>query len=399
MRKLLIITTIPESLEAFFLHFAYHFRDLGWQVDGMAKDAPCHPDCVAAFDRTWDVDLYRNPLDPRNLLSAPRQIRQVVQAEQYDLVMVSTPVAAFVGRYALRQKQQLWQRQPRVQIIYTAQGFHFYNGASGWRHRVFVGLEKLAAPWTDYLVTVNQEDAESAHRYRLCAPRKIRHIPGTGIDLNRFSRGRLSSGQIATVRSELRMAADAPLFLSLAEFIPRKRHGDLLRAFAGLARSDVHLALAGDGPLEGRLRELAYQLGIADRVHFIGFRQDVPRLIQAATATILVSDREGLPNCVMESMYLGVPVIGTNIRGTRDLLEGGCGLLVEVGDVGGLTQAMAQILDHPLEVRHLAERAHQRLGSYDRDSILAAYEALYAEALANCQVLDSTNRPLLVGDR
>jgi glycosyltransferase involved in cell wall biosynthesis len=72
---------------------------------------------------------------------------------------------------------------------------------------------------------------------------------------------------------------------------------------------------------------------------------------------------------------------------------------VEVGDVRGLTQAMAQILDHPRGGELIAERAYQRLGDYDRDSILAAYAALYAEALVNRPMPKSTNLPLLVGDR
>ncbi|MBE9028698.1 glycosyltransferase [filamentous cyanobacterium LEGE 11480] len=377
MKKLLIITTIPESLEAFFLHFARHFQRLGWQVDGMANKASQHPDCIDAFNRVWDIEISRNPLALSNFLTAPKQIRQAYLAEQYDLVLMSTPTASFIGRYALNQ----FRRQGRVKVIYTAQGFHFYKGASWLRNLAFLSLEKIAAPWTDYIVTVNQEDEQSARQHQLAAATKIRRIPGTGVDLDRFSRGRIKPHEIAAVRLEMGIPQDVPMLLSLAEFIPRKRHWDVLRAFALVPQSTAHLVLAGDGPLEGAMRQLADQLGIGDRVHFIGFRRDAPRLIQAATATILMSAQEGLPNCVMESMYLNVPVIGSNIRGTQDLLQQGCGLLVEVGDVATLSQAMYRVMTQPDLRQQIAQQAQARLGAYDRANVLATYEALYNEAL------------------
>lgn len=377
MKKLLIITTIPASLEAFFLHFARHFRQQGWQVDGMACHATQHPECVDAFDHVWDVDLRRNPLAWQNFFVAPSQIQRAYRAQAYDLVLVSTPVAAFIGRYALNY----YRTQGHVKVIYTAQGLHFYRGAAWLRNFLFRSLEQMAAPWTDYLIAVNQEDELSARRHGLAPIPNIRRIPGTGVDLDRFSQGRISPAEIAMVRNELGIPRNAPILLSLAEFIPRKRHWDVIKAFAQVPRPDAYLVLAGDGPLQASMRTLADQLRVADRVRFLGFRTDAPRLIQAATATVLMSAQEGLPNCVMESMYLNVPVIGSNIRGTRDLLQNGSGLLVDVGDVPRLTEAMTRLIDQPQLCQQITQRAKQQLGAYDRPSVLSAYAALYEEVL------------------
>ena len=70
---------------------------------------------------------------------------------------------------------------------------------------------------------------------------------------------------------------------------------------------------------------------------------------------------------------------GTDIRGTGDLLEGGCGLLVKLGDIDGLAQAMAWVLDHPQAAREMAQRGRESVLAYELQNILKQYEALYAE--------------------
>lgn len=165
----------------------------------------------------------------------------------------------------------------------------------------------------------------------------------------------------------------------MAEFIPRKPPGDILKAFAQLARPQVHLALAGDGIILEEMRELASELGIQNQVHFLGLRRDIRILIRASVATLIASSQEGLPNCVMESLCMEVSVIGTEIRGTRDFLENGNGLLVKLGDINRIASAMAWILDHSEESQHMGKRGRENMVNYDLPHILKQYEALYAE--------------------
>src|SRR5207237_617615 len=122
MPSLLMVTTVPEMLYGFLLPFARHFRACGWRVDAMAQGVSSWPDCVQAFDRVWDMEWSRNPVHPRNMLVAPKGVRDLVAREGYDIVHVHSPVAAFVTRLALRRLRK--QGKPRV--IYTAHGFHFY---------------------------------------------------------------------------------------------------------------------------------------------------------------------------------------------------------------------------------------------------------------------------------
>ncbi len=372
--KLLIVTTIPTTLD-FFLPLTKHLRALGWRVDAMAKELSTSKEYPDFFDRVWDVELSRNPLEPQNLTVAPQQIREVLTQQNYDIVNVSTPVAAFVTRYALKDLK----KQGKVKVIYTAQGFHFYKGGSLYKNAIFLGLEKIAGPWTDYLVVVNREDESAAKRYSLISPERVRYIPGTGLNLDRFNPSAIPEADIMRVRQELGLGPENPLFLSVAEFIPRKRPGDILKAFAQLNLPQVHLALAGDGIILEEMRELASELGIQKQVHFLGLRRDIPVLMRASVATLIASAQEGLPNCVMESLCMEIPVIGTEIRGTRDLLEGGNGLLVKLGDINGIASAMAWILDHPEEAQQMGKRGRENMVNYDLPHILKLYDALYAE--------------------
>jgi glycosyltransferase involved in cell wall biosynthesis len=379
MNRVLMVTTLPCTLNSFLLPFAAHFRSIGWQVDAMSCGISTDPKCLKGFDRVWDVEWSRNPLDPRNLLRTPGKIREIVLREKYNIIHVHTPVAAFVTRYALKDLRD----RLNCKIIYTAHGFHFFKGGNSLKNTAFINLEKLAGKWTDYLVTINHEDKSAAQEYGLVAPDRTYYMPGIGVDLKYYNRDTVSDSAVADVRQQLGIGKDTPLLLSVAEFTTRKHHVDAIEAFAKLARRNVHFALAGSGPLMDKMKQLATELGVVDRIHFLGNRSDVPVLMKAACANILVSAQEGLPRCVLESLALEVPTIGTKIRGTQDLLEGGCGLLVDVGDVDGLAAAMTWILDRPQEAAKMAKLGYERISTYDLEVVIKLHQQLYKEALIN----------------
>ncbi len=348
----------------------------------MTNSVTSRPDCAEAFDKIWEIRWSRNPLHPRNFVSAPKQVREIVTREGYDLVHAHTPVASFVTRLALRHMRE--QSKPRV--IYTAHGFHFYEGAPRLKNFLFRELEQWAGRWTDYLVVINREDEQAALRYGIVPPERLRYMPGIGVDTQHYSAHAVSPAEMARVRQELGLAPNDRLFLMVAELIPRKRPADALHAFAQLRRPEVHLAFAGPGPLLDEMKQLAARLGIARRVHFLGFRKDIPSLIQCSVATLLCSEQEGLPRSVMESICQGVPVIGSRIRGVTDLLQDGRGLLVPVGDVRGFAEAMTWILDHPSDAQTLGGRGREAVAAYDLSHVIDLHEKLYDQALGKERV-------------
>ena len=251
------------------------------------------------------------------------------------------------------------------------------------RNFLFRKLEQRAGRWTDFLVVINREDEQAALRYGIVPPERLRYMPGIGVDTRHYSAQAVSKADLARVRQELGLAATDRLILMVAELIPRKRPADALYTFAQLQRPEAHLAFAGPGPLRDELKQLAIRLGIAQRVHFLGYRKDVPVLIQSSVATLLCSEQEGLPRSVMESMCQGVPVIGSRIRGMTDLLENGRGQLVPVGDVRGFADAIAWILDRPSAAEQIGQRGREAMANYDLSNIIRLHETLYNEALGN----------------
>lgn len=376
--KVLFVTTIGRTLRAFLLPFGKHFRqNLGWQVDAMATGVIGCPDCNKAFDKTFEVNWTRNPLNLASLLKAPHQIRAVVDNGGYDIVHVHTPIAAFLTRWALRSA-----RNPgRIRVVYTAHGFHFYRGGGFLKNTLFICLEKLAGRWTDFLVVINREDNAAARKYRIVPEDRILFMPGIGVDTSVYDPSKISQNEISAIRAELGVPADELLILMIAEFNPGKRHRDALHAFATLKNKKARLVFAGEGRLRKSMEALAETLEIRDRTHFLGHRRDIPALIRSSAATLLPSEREGLPRSMMESLCLEVPVIGTDIRGVCDLLQGGCGLMVPVGDVQRLANAMTFILENPVKAFKMGQRGRQKMADYDLNHILKLHEELYAKAL------------------
>lgn len=377
-RSILFATTVPVTLRAFLLPYARVLRSQGWSVHAAARQLSSEPDLCREFDAVWDIEWSRNPMDIANMTHAARRIGSIVKSEAYDIVHVHTPVAALVTRFSTRRFHRSW----KPVTIYTAHGFHFHSGGGALTNRLYLQLEKIAGRWTDYLVVINSEDYQAVLSHEIVPKVSLRYMPGIGIDTGYYSPERVTADDLRAVRAEIGIGNDTPLFLMIAAFDPGKRHRDAIRALRHMRNKRVHLALVGSGTLVESMKQLVEQLGLIDRVHFLGYRTDIPALIRSSVATLLPSEREGLPRSVMESMALQTPVIGADARGTRDLLHDGGGVLVNVGDVEALARTMDWIIEHPQEARALGLEGRRTIRSkYDIEHIVRLHHELYEEAL------------------
>ena len=200
------------------------------------------------------------------------------------------------------------------------------------------------------------------------------------MDLEQFSQGRENR---ISVREELGLGHQDVVVTCVAEFIPRKNHAFLLDAWKFVARNEEesHLLLVGEGRIRDVIESRVQQERIP-RVYFLGFRRDVPRILAATDVFVLTSKHEGLARCIMEAMAAGKPVIATDVRGSRDLVEHGVtGLLVELGDVEGLAQALLQLI-RDLELRKKMGQAGQdKIQDYSLERVLDEMSAIYARYL------------------
>jgi glycosyltransferase involved in cell wall biosynthesis len=153
----------------------------------------------------------------------------------------------------------------------------------------------------------------------------------------------------STLRAELAIPADVPVIAAAGSLEQRKGFDVLLSAFAALARPDARLVLAGCGPDEAALRTQAAALGIDDRVHWLGFRQDMPNVLGGADVFVLPSRREGMAFVMLEAMAADLLVLATDISGVREALgahsdRAAAGWIVPPDDATALAHGMHEVL-------------------------------------------------------
>jgi glycosyltransferase involved in cell wall biosynthesis len=180
---------------------------------------------------------------------------------------------------------------------------------------------------------------------------------------------------------ELGLSQDARLVGAIGRLWPQKRLKDVIWGadLIQCVRDDVHFLMIGDGPLRRRLERFAEQCYVAERVHFLGERSDIPRILPHLDLLMLASSYEGQSNAIMEAMSAGVPVVASDIPGNRDLvINGETGLLVDIGDRAGLAQKALMILADADLAKRLGSAGRERmLRDFSIEKMVERHEELY----------------------
>jgi glycosyltransferase involved in cell wall biosynthesis len=249
-----------------------------------------------------------------------------------------------------------------------------------WQDRPWLGatMSQLVFPFAcDAEMSVSQEVQRVLDRRpiaRLIRKRSIlRH---SGIDAALFADRESAAGEHCAA---LLRVGDGRRIGIVARLTPQKGHRDLLEALSIVCHDQpVHLMVAGSGPLEHDLKALAEQLGIADYVHFLGSREDVHEILPCFEILVLPSLWEGFPHILLEAMALEVPVIATDVSGSRELVKTGeTGMLVPPADPPALARAILQMLGDPAEMRRMARQAKQLASHFTMQNAASYYGQVY----------------------
>ena len=301
-------------------------------------DRPVSPDCAR-----WLVSLFRR--------------HRVAIAHSHEFTM------AVYGAWAA------WRAG--VPHVVTMHGGRYYAG----RLRRRLAL-RFAFALTPRVVAVSRELAGHLRRDLGMSASRVLTV-SNGI--------RYAPAQQSTLRAELGLEPHDRLLLAVGNLYPVKGHRYAVEALALLqTRPLVHLAIAGRGAAEDALRTQARDLGVADRVHLLGLREDIPNLLAGADVFILPSLSEGLPLALLEAMNAACAIVASDVGDVRAVLDDGrAGVLVPPGDAGALASAVDGLLGAPERARELGASARYRAErEYDITQMVERYAAIYEELLA-----------------
>lgn len=373
--KVLFVATVESHLLNFHIPFMKLLQDKGYEVHVATKLGNRKQEFDDIGVIKHDINFSRSPYSPR-VLTSLLQMEKLLREVHFSLVHVHTPVAAFVTRLAC-------QRTNTHPVLYTAHGFHFYKGAPLKNWLLYYNMEKLAARWTDGLITINKQDYEVAKKFRLRKNGRVFYVPGVGVDVDTTQR-RAAAVDRSMRRRELGIDDKSTVIITVGELNANKNHTQVLRALSKLRKTNFHYLIVGTGEDELKLKKMVKELSLQNKVSFLGFRKDIPELLTVSDVFILTSRREGLPKAILEAMAVGLPIIATNVRGNRDLvLNGKNGLLVSLDDVDQTATAIEQLMGSKDLRNAMGEKSKELVGQYDLQSIIPLMERIYNFFLAN----------------
>ena len=367
MKKVLYVTTVSRTINAFLIPHINMLLDNGYEVHcACSIDKPVDKELQRRGVKIFEVPFSRNPLGIGNI-KAFIKLEELQRINDYDIVHVHTPIAAIYGRL-------LKLNFPSLRIIYTAHGYHFLKGGSKLGWILYYPIEKIMAKFTDVTININKEDYEITKEK--LKPKKCYLLNGVGLDLDKYKK--LSSKEIQEKRKEFGLNDKDFVVLMIAEINKNKNHIQLINAMDILKDKypNIKVLCIGDGTLKESLEKQIILRNLQNNIFMLGYRLDVNKFINISDIGILLSRREGLPRNIMEFMACGRKVIATDIRGCRDLIcDETIGTLVNVDDYESTAKAIEKyyiLNDKSFEVS-------EEIKKYDIESINSELLKIYED--------------------
>lgn len=271
------------------------------------------------------------PIHPLRDLRALREVRTALKGLRPELITAHSSKAGFLGRLA--------GRSLGVPVVFTVHGWAFTPGVPAWQAAVYRQAERVVGPLAKRIIAVSEYDRRLGLAARIAGEDRLVTVHNGMPDVPQSLRA-------VPGRNPVRL-------VMVARFGAQKDHPTLFRALASLQHHDWELDLIGDGPLMTEVESLAAALGLAGRVRFLGQRSDVDRILASAQISLLVTNWEGFPLSILESMRAGLPVVASSVGGVGESVrDEENGYLVPRGDVEQLRDRLERLLTSPgLRVR------------------------------------------------
>jgi glycosyltransferase involved in cell wall biosynthesis len=316
----------------------------------------------------------RRSISPRADIAALRRLVGVLQSQRFDIIHLHSSKAGFLGRLAARIARG------GAAVVYSPHGLSFLGNQSPAKRQLYLALERIAGRLCDRIIAVSASERQIMAQASLISPDRIVQIEN-GIPPIALPAGFDRSA----MRRTLGQPGDAPLIGTVARLSAQKNPRLFLEAAAQVLRDQpaARFVWCGGGELLETASAYARELGIAGACCFLGHRNDAHQMLAALDYFWLTSDYEGLPLAPLEAMALRVPIIATDVVGTRDLLASGAGLLVPRGDAPALATATIRLARAPERGAALGLAGYAYyLANGRAERMIGALEQLYCELVA-----------------
>lgn len=377
--KVAHVTTVPMSLRYLLLNQLRSIQAAGYEVTGISSPGADVSALEAADIRHIAVPFTRRFTPLADLRSLWRLYR-VLRRETFTIVHAHNPKPGLLA--------QLAARMAGVPIVVrTLHGFYFHEQMHPAWHQFYVTMEKIAARCSDVILSQNAEDIRTAGNANICPPEKIKPL-GNGIDIQRFAPGQFSEEERCNKRAQLQLPPQGRVVGFVGRLVEEKGIHEFLQAASAILEQipDVYFLIIGPTDREkpdALTPAVAREYGVADVCTFTGMRQDMPELYALMDVFVLPSHREGFPRSPMEASAMRVPSVVTDIRGCREAVEHGRnGLLVPLGDVQALADAIVELLSDPVKAGRMGQAGREMAEErFDERLIFARVKREYVRLL------------------
>jgi len=372
MKKLLFISNVSRKITNFSVPSILAGQRLGYEVHLAANYSHFDDEPKRYGVKIHHIDINRNPFSLANI-KAYKQMLALIRREKYEVIHCNTPIGGVLGRLC-------GKRANVRKIIYTAHGFHFYKGAPLINRTLFRWAEQWMAHYTDVIITLNKEDYEEAQKFRLRNDGRVYFVPGVGVDTKPY---RLEAKQRDDLRNSLGLKVDDIVLIAMGDLIRRKNYSASIDALARLNNPKLHFLICGEGPEIVSLKERAKKHGIENQVHFLGFRDDIKKLLGISDIFLFTTHQEGLPRALMEAMAAGLPCVVSRVRGNVDLIENGKGgFLHDPDDIDGFAFSINTLVQDVRLRQEMGKNNIERIKDYDIEIVKMIMQNIYERELA-----------------
>ncbi len=324
------------------------------------------------------IDFTRHISNIKGLIKSYKQVKTLID-KKYELIHCHSPICAAITRLCAKK----YQKKGMCKVIYTAHGFHFYNGAPIKNWLIYYPIEKLLSNYTDVIITINKEDYDRAKKK--FKSKKTIYIPGIGVNTKKFAKKLLSENDITSFRQEKRRALNIEnnsfVITSVGELNQNKNHSVIIKALKKCNDTQIHYIIVGQGILFSELNELIKNLGLSQQVHLLGYRSDVNDIYRLSDVCVFPSIREGLGLAAVEGMASSLPLIVSDNRGTRDFLNKDNAITCKYNDVDAFANAILVLKENRKLCEEMGNKNQLLSKKFDISVVECKMRELYCDLL------------------